>query len=202
MIRAIVFDFGQTLVDSSEGFRAAEKEAQEKAFRALGLTDRDEFIDRLPHDPDRLSRPVPVFPEGDSRRAVPSLRTGPGPSAPRKVGNRLLGAGQGDDPGVPRSGGCPPETPGAGVPPGPDHQCPGAAGGGEAPSRQLPGAGASLRGDRRGRGGGHPAETGPRAFPSLSGHDGACPGRGCFMWATTGGSTSAGRRPSGCGPSG
>ena len=45
MIRAIVFDFGQTLVDSSEGFRAAEKEAQEKAFRALGLTDRGEFID-------------------------------------------------------------------------------------------------------------------------------------------------------------
>jgi HAD superfamily hydrolase (TIGR01549 family) len=44
MIRAIVFDFGQTLVDSSEGFRAAEKEAQEKAFRALGLTDREEFI--------------------------------------------------------------------------------------------------------------------------------------------------------------
>jgi HAD superfamily hydrolase (TIGR01549 family) len=44
MIRAIVFDFGQTLVDSSEGFRAAEKEAQEKAFAALGLTDREAFL--------------------------------------------------------------------------------------------------------------------------------------------------------------
>ena len=44
MIRAIVFDFGQTLVDSSEGFRAAEKEAQEKAFAALGLADREEFL--------------------------------------------------------------------------------------------------------------------------------------------------------------
>jgi HAD superfamily hydrolase (TIGR01549 family) len=44
MIRAIVFDFGQTLVDSSEGFRAAEKEAQEKAFGALGLTDREAFL--------------------------------------------------------------------------------------------------------------------------------------------------------------
>ncbi len=44
MIGAIVFDFGQTLVDSSEGFRAAEKEAQEKAFVALGLTDREGFL--------------------------------------------------------------------------------------------------------------------------------------------------------------
>ena len=45
MIRAIVFDFGQTLVDSSEGFRAAEKEAQGKALAALGLTDREGFLD-------------------------------------------------------------------------------------------------------------------------------------------------------------
>jgi HAD superfamily hydrolase (TIGR01549 family) len=44
MIRAIVFDFGQTLVDSSEGFRTAEKEAQAKAFAALGLSDREEFL--------------------------------------------------------------------------------------------------------------------------------------------------------------
>ena len=44
MIRAIVFDFGQTLVDSSGGFRAAEKEAQEKAFATLGLADREEFL--------------------------------------------------------------------------------------------------------------------------------------------------------------
>ena len=44
MIRAIVFDFGQTLVDSSEGFRTAEKEAQQKAFAALGLNDQEEFL--------------------------------------------------------------------------------------------------------------------------------------------------------------
>lgn len=44
MIRAIVFDFGQTLVDSSEGFRLAEKEAQGKVFAALGLTEREEFL--------------------------------------------------------------------------------------------------------------------------------------------------------------
>jgi HAD superfamily hydrolase (TIGR01549 family) len=44
MIKAIVFDFGQTLVDSSEGFRLAEKEAQQKVFTALGLADFGEFL--------------------------------------------------------------------------------------------------------------------------------------------------------------
>jgi HAD superfamily hydrolase (TIGR01549 family) len=44
MIRAIIFDFGQTLVDSSEGFRAAEKEAQARAFQALYPTDQEEFL--------------------------------------------------------------------------------------------------------------------------------------------------------------
>jgi HAD superfamily hydrolase (TIGR01549 family) len=44
MIRAIVFDFGQTLVDSADGFRMAEKEAQRKACAALGLTAGEEFL--------------------------------------------------------------------------------------------------------------------------------------------------------------
>jgi HAD superfamily hydrolase (TIGR01549 family) len=44
MIRAIVFDFGQTLVDSADGFRTVEKEAQEKVFAALGIADREEFL--------------------------------------------------------------------------------------------------------------------------------------------------------------
>jgi HAD superfamily hydrolase (TIGR01549 family) len=44
MIRAIVLDFGQTLVDSSEGFKQAEKEAQQKAFAALGLAGFEEFL--------------------------------------------------------------------------------------------------------------------------------------------------------------
>ena len=30
MIKAIIFDFGQTLVDSADGFRSAEKIAKEK----------------------------------------------------------------------------------------------------------------------------------------------------------------------------
>ena len=32
MIKAILFDFGQTLVDSADGFRAAETIAKEKIF--------------------------------------------------------------------------------------------------------------------------------------------------------------------------
>ena len=32
MIKAVIFDFGQTLVDSAEGFRRAEKEAQSRIY--------------------------------------------------------------------------------------------------------------------------------------------------------------------------
>lgn len=45
MIRVIVFDFGQTLVDSADGFREAEKETQKKAFAVLGSTVWDEFLE-------------------------------------------------------------------------------------------------------------------------------------------------------------
>ena len=44
MIKAVIFDFGQTLVDSANGFRTAEKEAQDKLFSNLGLTVRDNFL--------------------------------------------------------------------------------------------------------------------------------------------------------------
>ena len=44
MIKAIIFDFGQTLVDSADGFRAAEKQAQDKLFANLGLTVREDFL--------------------------------------------------------------------------------------------------------------------------------------------------------------
>ncbi|MCX5824767.1 MAG: HAD family hydrolase [Deltaproteobacteria bacterium] len=44
MIRAIVFDFGQTLVDSADGFRTAEKEAQRKACTALGVPEGEAFL--------------------------------------------------------------------------------------------------------------------------------------------------------------
>jgi FMN phosphatase YigB (HAD superfamily) len=37
MIRAFIFDFGQTLVDSAEGFRMAEKQAETRIFQDLGL---------------------------------------------------------------------------------------------------------------------------------------------------------------------
>jgi putative hydrolase of the HAD superfamily len=44
MIKAVIFDFGQTLVDSADGFRAAEKQAQDKLFTILGLTKRNDFL--------------------------------------------------------------------------------------------------------------------------------------------------------------
>jgi len=44
MIKAVIFDFGQTLVDSADGFRAAEKQAQNKLFANLGLTIREDFL--------------------------------------------------------------------------------------------------------------------------------------------------------------
>lgn len=46
MIKAIVFDFTQTLVDSSSGFRLAEKEVKRNIFTYLGLTDWDEFLQK------------------------------------------------------------------------------------------------------------------------------------------------------------
>ncbi len=44
MIKAIIFDFGQTLVDSANGFRTAEKQAQAKLFSSLDLTIRPDFM--------------------------------------------------------------------------------------------------------------------------------------------------------------
>ena len=44
MIKAVIFDFGQTLVNSANGFRTAEKEAQDKLFANLGLTVREDFL--------------------------------------------------------------------------------------------------------------------------------------------------------------
>jgi putative hydrolase of the HAD superfamily len=45
MIRAVVFDFGQTLIDSADGFRTAEKELQQKAYAALVTAPWGEFLD-------------------------------------------------------------------------------------------------------------------------------------------------------------
>lgn len=43
-IKAVVFDFGQTLADSSQGFRTAEAEAQKRLFSYLGKTSWGDFI--------------------------------------------------------------------------------------------------------------------------------------------------------------
>jgi len=45
MIKAIIFDFGQTLVDSAEAFRAAEKQAEKRLFDSLALTSWREFLE-------------------------------------------------------------------------------------------------------------------------------------------------------------
>ncbi|MBN1852178.1 MAG: HAD family hydrolase [Pirellulales bacterium] len=44
-IDAILFDFGQTLVDSADGFLAAEKEAQARLMQDLEIARRDEFLE-------------------------------------------------------------------------------------------------------------------------------------------------------------
>lgn len=44
-IKAILFDFGQTLVNAADGFRTAEKEAQSKLFAHMSLTLHADFMD-------------------------------------------------------------------------------------------------------------------------------------------------------------
>ncbi len=44
MIKAVLFDFGQTLVDSAHGFRTAEKEAQTRIFSDVSLTAWKNFL--------------------------------------------------------------------------------------------------------------------------------------------------------------
>ena len=62
MVKAVIFDFGQTLVDSADGFRAAEREAQDRILAALEGVGRDRFTDvyrrvrKAHHERSRLSR--------------------------------------------------------------------------------------------------------------------------------------------------
>jgi len=44
MIKAVVFDFGQTLVDSADGFRSAEREAQTRIFAHLDTSSWASFL--------------------------------------------------------------------------------------------------------------------------------------------------------------
>ena len=45
IIKAIIFDFGQTLVDAADGFRKAEKEAQNRLFADPGLSPKEDFLE-------------------------------------------------------------------------------------------------------------------------------------------------------------
>lgn len=64
MIRAVVFDFGQTLADSAEGFRRAEKEAQAKLFGHMALSLTEKFREHYRrirqefHERSNFSRPA------------------------------------------------------------------------------------------------------------------------------------------------
>ena len=62
MVKAVIFDFGQTLVDSADGFRGAERKAQARIFAALKGVERDRFMDvyrrvrKAHHERSRFSR--------------------------------------------------------------------------------------------------------------------------------------------------
>jgi HAD superfamily hydrolase (TIGR01549 family) len=43
-IKAVIFDFGQTLVDSADGFRRAEKQAQDRIFSHQALSLKEPFL--------------------------------------------------------------------------------------------------------------------------------------------------------------
>ena len=64
-IQAVIFDFGQTLVDSADGFRRAEKEAQEKALRGPGAFAAGPVPGELPPHPQPVPRTLQF-----SRRAM------------------------------------------------------------------------------------------------------------------------------------
>lgn len=66
MIKAIIFDFGQTLVDASEGFKLGEKVAQRNIFEDLGLEDWESFLEvyrneRKKHHRKKIFRRVPFW---------------------------------------------------------------------------------------------------------------------------------------------
>jgi HAD superfamily hydrolase (TIGR01549 family) len=44
-IKAVIFDFGQTLVDSAAGFRRAEKQAQDRLFAHQALSLKEPFLE-------------------------------------------------------------------------------------------------------------------------------------------------------------
>ena len=44
MIKALVFDFVQTLGDAASGYKDGEKNAQNKLIEALGITDTEPFM--------------------------------------------------------------------------------------------------------------------------------------------------------------
>lgn len=46
MLKALIFDFGQTLADSANGFRTAEKQVQDVLFHDIGSLEHPDFLSR------------------------------------------------------------------------------------------------------------------------------------------------------------
>jgi len=65
-IKAVIFDFGQTLVDSADGFRQAEKAAQQKLFSHLRCLSRA-FPGEVPPNPQGVPQPIEFLQAGHVR---------------------------------------------------------------------------------------------------------------------------------------
>lgn len=73
MIRAILFDFGQTLADSSPGFRQAEKAAEASIFADAGCRDWTRFLEVYRQVRQEFSRRRPGAPRQAAWEEVYSL---------------------------------------------------------------------------------------------------------------------------------
>ncbi len=127
VIRAIVFDFGQTLVDSADGFRTAEKEAQGKALCGPRPRRPGGIPSGLPRRSVPLFTPAPIFPgrailEGVFRH----YGRDPDPLLLEQWETDYWQRIKAMTRVFPEAEEVLRTTPGGAVPPGPDHQRPGA----------------------------------------------------------------------------
>ena len=70
MTKAVLFDFTQTLVDSVDGFHAAEKQAEVRLSAALDLSSWEEFLAEYRELRARFQDAAPNFPRPDLWREV------------------------------------------------------------------------------------------------------------------------------------
>ena len=70
MTKAVLFDFTQTLVNSVDGFHAAERQAEVRLSAALGLSSWEEFLAEYRELRSRFQETAPNFPRPDLWREV------------------------------------------------------------------------------------------------------------------------------------